>query len=539
MEAPFAGSLGHHEPDYKDQLGVTSQRDTTIQIVLSAVLGIGAFLGFCFLRPRWKSLYQARKRQRNEASPLPDLPDSFFGWIPGLWKITEQQVLASAGLDAYVFLRFFKLACKFLSITLFFSLVIFKPVHDAFPEPSSSKHRNGTDNSTAAISWHEPFAFDADLETNKDKSVYDKIATDYLWMYLVFVYVLSGIVIYLLVTETERIIAIRQQFLGSLHTVTDRTIRLSGIPVNLRSEEKIKDYIEDLGIGKVDSVTLCRRWEQLDDCVQQRMNVLRKLEEAWTVFLSQRRVERNSESLPISQPPPPGPRRYRDEVDDDDENNDGEGNGDELLLSEQVNGQEVSASSDQKRPKATLRYGFLKLRYRKVDAIDYYEDVLAGLDERIRRLREQEFEPTPLAFVTMDSVAACVSVAARSRSQIVLLTLISAANGRPSRHRSFAHAIDRKGQPCSSRCALAKHLHAAMAAHESSMDYHDYHQLPHYILVSCLGPASDSSQSRIDSPCLATTRQCIEITPVRSVPCRDSATDACLLTSLRTRALPV
>ena len=25
-----------------------------------------------------------------------------FGWIPALWKITEQQVLASAGLDAFV-----------------------------------------------------------------------------------------------------------------------------------------------------------------------------------------------------------------------------------------------------------------------------------------------------------------------------------------------------------------------------------------------------------------------------------------------------
>lgn len=54
------------------------------------------------LRPRWKSLYEARKVHRNEASPLPDLPDTFFGWIPMIWRITEQQVLASAGLDAYV-----------------------------------------------------------------------------------------------------------------------------------------------------------------------------------------------------------------------------------------------------------------------------------------------------------------------------------------------------------------------------------------------------------------------------------------------------
>lgn len=33
---------------------------------------------------------------------LPELPDTFFGWMPALYKVTEEQVLASAGLDAYV-----------------------------------------------------------------------------------------------------------------------------------------------------------------------------------------------------------------------------------------------------------------------------------------------------------------------------------------------------------------------------------------------------------------------------------------------------
>lgn len=33
---------------------------------------------------------------------LPSLPNTFFGWMPRLFKITEEQVLASAGLDAFV-----------------------------------------------------------------------------------------------------------------------------------------------------------------------------------------------------------------------------------------------------------------------------------------------------------------------------------------------------------------------------------------------------------------------------------------------------
>ena len=54
------------------------------------------------LRPKWNGLYAARRRQRGAASHLPELPDSFFGWIPVLYRITDEEVLYSAGMDAYV-----------------------------------------------------------------------------------------------------------------------------------------------------------------------------------------------------------------------------------------------------------------------------------------------------------------------------------------------------------------------------------------------------------------------------------------------------
>lgn len=33
---------------------------------------------------------------------LPELPDTFLGWLPVLYRVTDQEVLGSAGLDAYV-----------------------------------------------------------------------------------------------------------------------------------------------------------------------------------------------------------------------------------------------------------------------------------------------------------------------------------------------------------------------------------------------------------------------------------------------------
>jgi len=78
--------------------------DILLIVCISLTLGVVSFFVFCFWRPRWKTLYSARKRRLEAAAnlDLPQLPDSFFGWIPALYKVTEEQVLEQAGLDAYV-----------------------------------------------------------------------------------------------------------------------------------------------------------------------------------------------------------------------------------------------------------------------------------------------------------------------------------------------------------------------------------------------------------------------------------------------------
>ncbi|CAE7177109.1 hypothetical protein P3342_001812 [Pyrenophora teres f. teres] len=369
-----------------DIWGTSRPRDVRLQIYLSFSLGLFAFLTFCFLRPRWKGLYAARKKQNDVATSLPELPDSFFGWIIPLWKITDQQVLASAGLDAYVYLAFFKMAIKFLVVTLFFALAVIKPVHDTHQDKEGK---------TSPI--HDDPALDR-IEVRSEFSTlvadYERY-TDYLWMYLVFAYTFTALILYLIVSETRRIIDIRQAYLGSQTTITDRTIKLSGIPVELRSEDKIKDFIMDLGIGKVESVTLCKNWKELDNKVIERHAVLRKLEEAWTVHLGSRRVERSLETLPVVQPRPPEPTSAHANGDSETSH----------FLSDADRGSDFITPYARPRPKVKIWHGFLKLRYRRVDAIDYYEEKLRRIDDEIRSLRNKDFEPTPLAFVTMDSVA--------------------------------------------------------------------------------------------------------------------------------------
>ncbi|KAF1971463.1 DUF221-domain-containing protein [Bimuria novae-zelandiae CBS 107.79] len=362
-----------------------SARDTRIQIYLSFALGAVAFVTFCLLRPRWKGLYAARKKQNNLATALPELPDSFLGWILPLWRITDEQVLESAGLDAYVYLAFFKMAIKFLLVALFFALAVIKPVHDTHQEQDIPDDEHKDHDARDGLSTLMTMA------TNYEAY------TDYLWMYLVFAYLFTAFLLYLIVSQTRKIIEVRQTYLGSQKTITDRTIRLSGIPLELRSETKIKDFIEDLEIGQVESVTLCRNWKELDECMVERQTVLRKLEEAWTVYLGNRRVERSLETLPIVQPQPPAPEvRHEDEED---------GQEDSRLLNDTDRDLDYAIPYARPRPVAKLWLGRFKLRFKNVDAINYYEEKLRRLDDNIKALREKDFEPTPLAFVTMDSVA--------------------------------------------------------------------------------------------------------------------------------------
>lgn len=222
-----------------------------------------------------------------------------------------------------------------------------------------------------------------------------KLKTDptYLWMYVVFTYAFTGLAVYLLVQETDKIIKTRQRYLGSQTTTTDRTIRLSGIPPDMRSEEKIKEFIEGLQIGKVDSVTLCRNWQELDGLMEERLQTIRKLERAWTKYLGYKRRKGSGNTLPLVR----SHQRGGSVISESTERS--------RLLSEE-DGRAPVMHNVRKRPKTTIWYGPLKLRWRRIDAIDYYEEKLRRLDERIEAARQKEYPPTALAFVTMESIAA-------------------------------------------------------------------------------------------------------------------------------------
>lgn len=240
--------------------------------------------------------------------------------------------------------------------------------------------------------------FDA---TGKKKTPHkdDGHGLTYLWSYVAFTYFFVALTIYSINWETFRIIKFRQDYLGSQSTVTDRTFRLTGIPIDLRSEERIRHLIEKLDIGTVDKVTLCRDWEEIDDLMDTRTRYLRSLEAAWAKHLK-KRAKTEQHRWASSNNNNNGNNHVSSSENQADEESAENGR----LLEEN---QEQPHISEGDRPQVTIRYGPFQLRSQKLDALDYYEEKLRRTDMKIAEVRRNHFQPTDMALVTMDTVASC------------------------------------------------------------------------------------------------------------------------------------
>lgn len=331
------------------------QRLFLSQLLFSLVLGLSGSLLFCYLRPRYPQIYSLRTLRRNDIEPL---GKSWFKWIQKLYSIKDEEVLALSGLDAYVFLCFFKVSIRIFAWLTLISVVIIGPIR-----------YYGTGYYDHQQSLKARLQEDPKLPPSLEEF------PTYLWVYAVFTYVFASLSLYYLLKQTKNIIAIRQNYLGSQNSVTDKTIRLNGIPGNLRSDEALKSHIEDLGLGKVIQVHFNRDWGVLDHFMTERHAILGELERAYCSYL---KLEVNIH----------------------------EGKIPETTIKKLPQDEHIAG----KRPTKLL--GFLGLTGTKVDTINYNLLKLKNIDQDILSLRQQDnFRPLNSAFVTMESVASAQMIA--------------------------------------------------------------------------------------------------------------------------------
>lgn len=347
-------------PDY-DYTKKSAQRGFGLQIVIAFLLGLSSVLIFSIWRRRWPRLYAARMFRRPD---LPQLPPTLFGWIKTVLRISDSQVLEYAGLDAYVYLTFFKASFDLFWRLAAMSVCVIGPLRWWY----TGQYEEGDDDRSLS----------GDRPHNGDRTV---LFGNFLWVYLLSCAVFTYLTLRIFTRYTYRVVKVRQLYLGQQKTITDRTLCITGIPLSMCSKQALIEYVAGLNVGEPESVVLCKNWSELDHLMAKREEVVLKLEHYWAELLGPTFI--NDLEPPVHS----------------------------LVLRETP--EEIAQQAvEHRRRRPRGRTGWLGLRGPTVDYIDHYTTQLSDIDKLISRERQRTDIPiTNAAFMTMDSVGSCQLVA--------------------------------------------------------------------------------------------------------------------------------
>lgn len=376
-----------------------SSRIVSTQILVASVLGSVAFLSFCVLRARYPKIYVANFNHLNRSHHslsrrrLPGLPaKSLFGWIPVLFKVSEAQVLEHAGLDAVVFLSFFKMCIKLLLVCVVLSLGVISPIR-----------------------YHYTGYVDGPDKHTKKGSIHSNV----LWTYTAFTYIFTFIATHFLFKHTVHVIEMRQNYLGKQDSIADRTVKLSGIPATLRDEQELKRHFSSLGMGEIEKIVIVREWNNLNNLFKLRRRIMSKLEAYWVEYLRANGYSTsdvNNFRTNVGNLYSMNNDAYRDNEEDqertlpDRSNSASPQSFSGSVIDRIVEDSAATPFEDlEHRPK--MRSGFMGIFGANTDAIDHYTQQLQVIDKEIDRARTREYPGSSTAFITMNSVAQAQMVA--------------------------------------------------------------------------------------------------------------------------------
>lgn len=306
------------------------------------------------------------------------LPDDHFSWIRVLLQISSDEVLQVAGLDAYVYLRFFRMCVKILLVMSLLGLFIMSPLRYLM--------EGRFDNDDPQL-----------FGSSKNKDHTDPPA--FLFVCTVFTYVFTGVVYYFMFHETRHIISTRQKFLGSQKSLIDRTIMISNIPEPMMDAVCLKDHIEELGVGKVDAVHLGKNYTSLKRLFDQRQVLIEAIETLNAQYYGVdvrvlQKYRTPSATLAITrQQRPPGRE--------------------DIVYSPNIDRGTSSGGGYTTFLSALDEYGQFRKRPEhrksyfgpKTDSFDAYTRKLIDIDAEIKLVKERsDFPPVSYAFVSMNSV---------------------------------------------------------------------------------------------------------------------------------------
>jgi hypothetical protein len=191
---------------------------------------------------------------------LPD--DRPLDWIqPVFFGVPWPTVRKTAGLDGYFFLRYIRMNVRITAVSTFWFFLTLVPIYAT----------GGTPNNNAQGWYHISAA-----NVHKDSWR--------MWAPVVFAYIFSSFVCFVIKQEYRHFLELRQDFLarGSAHVHPQHhySLVLENIPYELRSERALMDYFEKLFPGKVHSASIVLNLPDLEEASTRCMRTCRRLEKS-------------------------------------------------------------------------------------------------------------------------------------------------------------------------------------------------------------------------------------------------------------------
>lgn len=243
-----------------------AQRGLGLQCAIATVLGATAIISFSLWRREWPALYAARTYRKKD---LPDLGNTLLGWTRVIWHLSDEEVLEYAGLDSYVYLMFYRAGMSMLFRLALLSVFVIAPLHKFY------MIRNGNNGDEKK---------EKELSSMIKKNQPNLLGDDF-WVYVVFTYAFTCIGLKVLREFTLQVVKVRQSYLGHQNSITDRTLRLTGIPNYMRSEQAISSLINQAFSVDPQAVVLAHDWSKLDALSRKRKSLIHRLERIWAQYI--------------------------------------------------------------------------------------------------------------------------------------------------------------------------------------------------------------------------------------------------------------
>ena len=249
----------------------------------------------------------------------------------------------------------------------------------------------------------------------------------YLIAYLIFTYLFCFLTFFFLNQNFRSFVANRSEYLLRMaRTLSSRTVVVTGIPHPLRSDAKLEEYYDQLGIGTVETAQVVRYIRHLRGLLKKRANALQKLEEAYVQYWGNpckipdydpdrilddahlfQLVDQQAAAMDENEKNQQESNTQLNDSNKNKENNESSNpipkSNMTFLLGNQFNGKKS------RRPQ--VRTGFLGLFGEKIEAIDYYTEELEQFDKQVQEARNntENYEMTNVGFVTFKDMASAVS----------------------------------------------------------------------------------------------------------------------------------